>query len=73
MSVLDNFEQWKSFLADRLHQAQEQGMNQQVISDIAYQIGDYLAKQVDPKTQKSVYLPICGMSQMSKSNMPLQT
>ncbi|MGG3842034.1 DUF3243 domain-containing protein [Anoxybacillus kestanbolensis] len=49
MSVLDNFEQWKSFLADRLHQAEEQGMNQQVISDIAYQIGDYLAKQVDPK------------------------
>ena len=36
-------------MADRLHQAEEQGMNQQVISDIAYQIGDYLAKQVDPK------------------------
>jgi hypothetical protein len=49
MSVLDNFEQWKSFLADRLHQAQDQGMSQQVISDLAYQIGDYLAKQVDPK------------------------
>ncbi|CUA80369.1 MULTISPECIES: DUF3243 domain-containing protein [Anoxybacillus] len=49
MSVLDNFEQWKSFLADRLHQAEAQGMSQQVISDIAYQIGDYLAKQVDPK------------------------
>lgn len=49
MSVLDNFEQWKSFLADRLHQAEELGMNQQVISDIAYQIGDYLAKRVDPK------------------------
>ncbi|GMB08390.1 uncharacterized protein DUF3243 [Thermolongibacillus altinsuensis] len=49
MSVLDNFEQWKSFLGDRLHQAQDQGMSQQVISDLAYQIGDYLAKQVDPK------------------------
>jgi hypothetical protein len=49
MSVLDNFEQWKSFLGERLEQAQQQGMNRQVISDIAYQIGNYLAKQVDPK------------------------
>jgi len=49
MSVLDNFEQWKDFLADRLQQAQQQGLSQQVIADVAYQIGDYLAKQVDPK------------------------
>jgi hypothetical protein len=49
MSVLDNFDQWKSFLGQRLQQAQQQGMNSEVISDIAYQIGDYLAKQVDPK------------------------
>jgi hypothetical protein len=49
MSVLDNFEQWKDFLAGRLQQAQQQGLSQQVISDVAYQIGDYLAKQVDPK------------------------
>ncbi|EZP78107.1 hypothetical protein H839_05194 [Parageobacillus genomosp. 1] len=49
MSVLDNFEQWKDFLAERLQQAQQQGLNQQVISDVAYQIGDYLAEHVDPK------------------------
>jgi Protein of unknown function (DUF3243) len=49
MSVLDNFEQWKSFLSERLEQAQHQGMNSEVVSDIAYQIGDYLARQVDPK------------------------
>ncbi|ARA97099.1 MULTISPECIES: DUF3243 domain-containing protein [Geobacillus] len=49
MSVLDNFEQWKHFLADRLEQAQQQGLSEQVISDVAYQIGDYLAKNVDPK------------------------
>ncbi|RAK23439.1 uncharacterized protein DUF3243 [Anoxybacillus vitaminiphilus] len=49
MSVLDNFNQWKSFLSERLEQAQQQGMNGEVISDMAYQIGDYLAKQVDPK------------------------
>jgi hypothetical protein len=49
MSVLDNFEQWKDFLGNRLQQATQQGLNQQVVSDVAYQIGDYLAKQVDPK------------------------
>lgn len=52
MSVLDNWNQWKDFLGDRLNQAQSEGMNQQVISDIAYQVGDYLAKQVDPKNEQ---------------------
>lgn len=52
MSVLDNWNQWKDFLGDRLNQAQTEGMNQQVISDIAYQVGDYLAKQVDPKNEQ---------------------
>ncbi|MGG0718764.1 DUF3243 domain-containing protein [Robertmurraya massiliosenegalensis] len=52
MSVLDNWNQWKDFLGDRLHQAQGEGVNQQVISDIAYQVGDYLAKQVDPKNEQ---------------------
>ena len=49
MSILENWEQWKDFLGDRLQQAQEQGMPQSTINDIAYQVGDYLAKQVDPK------------------------
>lgn len=52
MSVLDNWNQWKDFLGDRLNQAQTEGMNQQVISDIAFQVGDYLAKQVDPKNEQ---------------------
>ncbi|MCA1030140.1 DUF3243 domain-containing protein [Bacillus timonensis] len=56
MSVLDNFETWKDFLGDRLHQAQDQGMNQGVISDLAYQLGDYLAKQVEPKNAQEKVL-----------------
>jgi hypothetical protein len=52
MSVLDNWEQWKDFLGDRLHHAQNEGMNKEVIGDLAYQIGDYLAKQVDPKNEQ---------------------
>jgi hypothetical protein len=52
MSVLDNWEQWKDFLGDRLHHAQNEGMNKELIGDLAYQIGDYLAKQVDPKNEQ---------------------
>jgi hypothetical protein len=52
MSVLDNWSQWKDFLGDRLNQAKSEGMNQNVINDMAYQVGDYLAKQVDPKNEQ---------------------
>jgi hypothetical protein len=49
MSVLDNFQDWKDFLSARVNQAERLGMNQETVGDIAYQIGDYLAKQFDPK------------------------
>ncbi|WP_404331536.1 DUF3243 domain-containing protein [Mesobacillus maritimus] len=52
MSVLDNWGQWKDFLGSRLDQAQSEGMNNNVISDVAYQVGDYLAKNVDPKNEQ---------------------
>jgi hypothetical protein len=52
MSVLDNWQQWKDFLGDRLDQAQSEGMNKGVINDLAYQIGDYLAAQVEPKNEQ---------------------
>lgn len=52
MSVLDNWGQWKDFLGDRLNQAKSEGMSQEVITDMAYQVGDYLAKQVDPKNEQ---------------------
>ncbi|WP_017727382.1 DUF3243 domain-containing protein [Halalkalibacterium ligniniphilum] len=52
MSVLDNWDQWKNFLGDRLQQASSEGMNQNIISDVAYQVGEYLANQVDPKNEQ---------------------
>lgn len=52
MTVLDNWKQWEDFLADRLHHAQNAGMDQEVVGDLAYQIGDYLSKQVDPKNEQ---------------------
>lgn len=56
MSVLDNFDSWKDFLGDRLHQAEGQGMNQNAVSDLAYEIGGYLAKQVDAKNDQEAIL-----------------
>ncbi|WP_246939750.1 DUF3243 domain-containing protein [Bacillus pinisoli] len=56
MSVLDNWEQWKDFLANRLHHAQNEGMEQNTINDLAYQIGGYLAKQVEPQNDQEKVL-----------------
>lgn len=49
MSVLDNFEQWKDFLGDRLQHAQQEGVSKDTINNLAFQLGDYLSKQVEPK------------------------
>ncbi|SFJ24516.1 DUF3243 domain-containing protein [Thermoflavimicrobium dichotomicum] len=52
MSVLENFQEWKNFLSSRVNQAQNMGMDQQTISNLAYELGDYLAKGVDPKNEQ---------------------
>ncbi|MFD2759881.1 DUF3243 domain-containing protein [Lentibacillus juripiscarius] len=56
MSVLDNFDTWKDFLASRLEQAQSQGMGQQTISNMAYEVGDYLANSTDAKNSEEAVL-----------------
>ncbi|WP_163971283.1 DUF3243 domain-containing protein [Oceanobacillus halotolerans] len=56
MSVLDNFDTWKDFLSNRLQQAQTQGMDQQTISNLAYEVGDYLSKSVDAKNSEEAVL-----------------
>jgi hypothetical protein len=52
MSVLDSFDQWKGFLAQRVNQAHSMGMNNNAISNVAYQLGDYLAAEVDPQNRE---------------------
>ena len=52
MSILENWDQWKSFLGDRLHQGESQGLNDGAINNLAFEIGDYLAKSVDPKNEQ---------------------
>ncbi|HZG73543.1 MAG TPA: DUF3243 domain-containing protein [Chondromyces sp.] len=52
MSVLENWQEWKDFLGSRLNQAESQGMSKDTVNDLAFQVGDYLAKQVDPKNEQ---------------------
>ncbi len=52
MSVLESFDEWKQYLAERVHQAQKLGMSNEKISDVAYQLGDYLADDVDPENRE---------------------
>jgi hypothetical protein len=56
MSVLDNFEQWKSFLGERLEQAAGKGLDSGAVSDMAYRIGDYLANEVEPRNDEEKLL-----------------
>jgi hypothetical protein len=56
MSVLDNFGQWKEFLSNRLEHAQHEGMEQSSISNLATEIGGYLASHVEPKNPEEKVL-----------------
>lgn len=56
MSVLDNFEQWKGFLGERLEQAEGKGLNSAAVSDMAFRIGDYLANEVEARNDQEKLL-----------------
>lgn len=56
MSVLDNFDQWKSFLGERLDQADGKGINDTTVSEMAYRIGDYLANEVEAHNEEEQLL-----------------
>ncbi|BBN97523.1 DUF3243 domain-containing protein [Sporolactobacillus terrae] len=52
MSLLSNWDHWKDFLADRMHQAESVGVNSEVINEFATKIGGYLSDHVDPKNEQ---------------------
>lgn len=56
MSVLNNFDTWKDFLADKLEHAQDQGMSQQTIQTMAHEVGDYLSQSVEAKNKEEAVL-----------------
>lgn len=52
MALLENWERWTSFLGQQVDDAQDLGMSKRTIQKAAVQIGDYLAKNVDPKNEQ---------------------
>ena len=51
-TVLTNFDTWKHFLADRVEQAKKIGLSDEAISNLAFEIGNFLDEKVDPKNDE---------------------
>lgn len=51
MSELNDFNTWKGFLSDKLELAQEQGMSDKTISNIAFEIGNYLSENIEASNE----------------------
>lgn len=51
-TVLETFDKWKTFLAERVDQAKKAGMTEEIISKLAFQIGEFLDEKVDPKNDE---------------------
>lgn len=51
-NVLSNFDNWKEFLSDRVAQAKNNGMSEDTIKNLAYEIGSFLDEKVDPKNEQ---------------------
>ncbi|WP_353947732.1 DUF3243 domain-containing protein [Sporolactobacillus sp. Y61] len=52
MSVLENWDKWKTFLGEKADQAQKMGVDEETLTGFAKKIGDYLSQNVDPKTDQ---------------------
>lgn len=51
-SVLTDFNTWKSFLGERVKEAKKAGMSEETISKLAFEIGEFLERRVDPKNDE---------------------
>lgn len=50
--VLENFEQWKSFLSQQISNAKTAGASEDNIVNAATRIGNFLADKVDPRNRE---------------------
>ena len=48
-AVIDDFSAWKEFLGTQVNRAQNAGMSDKQIDDVAFRLGTFLADKVDPK------------------------
>lgn len=51
-TVLKQYDRWKQFLGERVEQAEKVGMNENTITKLAVQIGEFLSDKVDPENKE---------------------
>ncbi|CAG7624107.1 DUF3243 domain-containing protein [Paenibacillus allorhizosphaerae] len=51
-TVLKVFDRWKEFLGERVTQAEKAGMTDETISNLAFQIGEFLSDKIDPENKE---------------------
>jgi hypothetical protein len=51
-TVLKSFDKWKQFLGERVSQAELVGMNEETVTKLAFQIGEYLQDKIDPQNDE---------------------
>jgi len=52
MPIIENWQNWTSFLGQNVSKAEQAGMSNKVIQEAAVQIGEYLANNIDPKNEQ---------------------
>jgi len=52
MALLENWQKWTNFLGANVMSAEATGMSKKAIQSTAFEIGNYLAKNVDPKNEQ---------------------
>ena len=52
MALLENWQKWDTFLGANVMSAEATGMSKKAIQSTAFEIGNYLAKNVDPKNDQ---------------------
>ena len=70
MGVLENWQQWTQFLGEQVEDAKDDGMSKKFIDQAALHIGEYLAKNIEPQTNKSACWLIYGMSHHRMKRRP---
>lgn len=51
-AVLKSFDKWKEFLSDRVQEAENKGMSEETMSNLAFAIGNFLADKIDPENKE---------------------
>ncbi|KAB7665397.1 DUF3243 domain-containing protein [Bacillus sp. B1-b2] len=54
--ILTNFEEFKSFLGDKVSKGEKLGLNEEQLALAAQKVGDYLAKKEQPRNREEKLL-----------------